>query len=148
MQVNCTNTKCEHLTVFNTCGKSEISLDCAGTCRSFKHYSMSTGYQEPYYAVVKMANGEVGRVRKFGRKLEIFGYTFFTNDNYKLCGDQSGITEARTGCYIDTIAQFKANFAAFKLVESKLPSCDTYPLCEYNKDINGYIPKEEGAGNE
>lgn len=148
MQVNCTNTKCTHLTVFNTCGKDEISLDCAGTCRSFKHYSMTEKYQEPYYTALKMPNGEIGRVLKFGRKLKIFGYTFFTEDNYKLAGDQCSITEERTGMRIDSIAQFKANFMTFKLIELQQPSCSSYPLYEYDNTFNVYRPKKEGSGNE
>lgn len=147
MQVNCTNTNCRHLTVFNTCGNSSISLNCGGLCRSFENYGLTEKYQEPYYIAVKMKNGEIGRALKFGRKLKIFGYTFFTGDNYKLAGDQSSITEERTGMYIDSIAQFKANFAVFKILESKQPSCSAYPLCKYDNKVNGYIPKEEGAGN-
>lgn len=147
MQVNCTNTKCTYLTVFNTCAKSNISLNYAGVCCSFTHYITTQKYQVPYYVAVKMANGEIGRALKFGRKLEIFGYTFFTSDNYKLAGEQSRITEERTGMMFDTITEFKLNFAAFKTLESEKPACSSYPLCEYDKEINGYIPTEEGAGN-
>ena len=145
MQVNCTNIKCAHLTVFNTCGKCDISLNYAGVCCSFTHYITTQKYQEPYYVAVKMANGKIGRALKFGRKLEIFGYTFFTSDNYKLAGDRSLITEERTGMSFDTITEFKLNYAAFKALESEKPACSSYPLCEYDENIKGYIPKEEGG---
>lgn len=147
MQVNCTNTKCKHLTVFNTCGKNEISLNDGGICCSFAHYATDSRYQEPYYIAVKTPNGEIGRVLKHGRKLKIFGYTFFTGDNYRLKGGQSSITEERTGMFIDSIEQFKSNFAAFKLIESEMPSCSSYPLYEYDNTFNVYRPKKEGAGN-
>ena len=147
MQVNCYNTDCMYLTVFNTCGNNYISLDDEGVCDSFLHYITDKEYQEKYFIAVKTANGKKGKALKHGKKLEIFGYTFFTSDNYKLLGEQSRVTEERTGFLCGSIAQLKAHFEKFKMLESKEPSCSSYPLCEYNENIGKYIPQEEGAGN-
>lgn len=147
MEVNCYNTECMYLTVFNTCGNNYISIDDEGSCYSFKHYNEDKEYQEPYYIAVKMKNGEAGRALKRGKKIEINGYTFFTSSNYKLLGEQSSITEERTGYMCGSIARVKANFEKFKMLESKEPSCASLPFCEYDENVNGYIQAKEGTGN-
>lgn len=147
MQVHCENTDCKHLNASYLCTRNSVYIDEDGECIDFEHFADCKEYSEPYYIAVKMKNGNSGKALKYGKKIEINGYTFFTRSNYKVFGELCKITEERTGALCGSIRQLKDIFEKFKELESKAPSCASFPLCEYDENIKGYIPKEEGAGN-
>ena len=148
MQVHCEKTDCQFLNASYMCTKNTLWLDDEGACIFFEHFNKLKEYQEPHYIAVHMKkNRERGKALKYGKKIEINGYTFFTRDNYKVFGEECEITEERTGVLCGSIRQLKGMFEKFKELESKVPACASFPLCEYDENIKGYIPKEEGAGN-
>ena len=147
MQVHCENTDCKHLNASYLCTRNSVYIDEDGECIDFEHFNTLKEYKEPHYIAVFTADNKKGKALKYGKKIEINGYTFFTRDNYKVFGELSEITEERTGVLCGTIQQVKGMFEKFKEIESKVASCASFPLCEYDEDIKGYIPKKEGAGN-
>ena len=146
MEVFCNNIACIH-SDGEKCTCKSIFLDDDLQCVDFEDFSCTKEYQNEYYIAVKTKSGTPGRAIKRGARLEYNGYTFFTTENYKILGDETSVTEERTG-YLVRLGSAKEKFDFFDSEIKKIRSCIEYPLCKWSDLNHEYVMKDEVNDND
>lgn len=146
MEVYCNNISCLFCDG-EKCTSESIHLDDDLQCIVYESIFNSKEYLNEYYIAVKMKSGKPGRAVRYGARLEYNGYTFFTEDNYKILGDESRITEERTGLNM-SLGVVKHNFDFFDNEIRKKKSCSEFPLCVWNESERAFVIEDEVKNND
>lgn len=137
--VSCGNTECIHcdMTDFH-CTKSYISVgdgfDCG--CNDLEPYYNQPDFCVKYYKCVKTKNGELGKCKCYGKRIEFNGRVFFTSDRITDDGSYQ-LTEAVTGYAVGMFKQLDQRFCKMCEIAESIPNVETLPLAEWDND--GYI---------
>ena len=137
--VSCTNTECIHCdnTDFH-CTKSYITVgddfDCG--CSKLDPYYNYPDYDVKYYKCVKTNDGELGKRRCYGKRIEYNGRVFFTSDRITDDGSYQ-LTDALTGYAVGMFKQLEQRFCKICEMAESIPNVETLPLAEW--EVGDYV---------
>jgi hypothetical protein len=106
-------------------------------CDDYESFLDCKEYKDRFFKAVKTADNRVAKAVDYGKKIELNGRVFFTQQ--KIMDDESHIvTDKRTGLLVRSIAWLKDNWDRFLELEKKAVDVDTLPLAE-KRDGKYYI---------
>jgi hypothetical protein len=128
--VNCDNTKCLWCER-EVCQAEKINLSSYGTCWTEEDITDGEEYQEEYWIRTKHGDGTILRQQKHGKKVELCGLTFYTEDDIRTekDRDQARMTEATTGYACVPYSKIEANIEHIKqeIAKVDIPLMDLPP---------------------
>ena len=133
-----TNVFCNEIFCINNignicqCENIDINLDVK-YCGSHEDYSESSDYQEEFWIAYKdTPYSEAVREKRKGKKNELFGLTFYT-ENDDRCHEECLLTEARTGIACGSLKDIEIHIATIKAKMLSYPAVLDLEIRESNE---------------
>ena len=107
MNVKCRERRCFYCTNKGGCTADEIVIDEDGCCESYDSYTrLAEDYQNKFYKHMKSINdGHLCKKECFGKRIERFGFVFYTEDDDRYEPDNVGLTEEISGYYVGHLSE-------------------------------------------
>ena len=143
--VSCDNEDCAFYDLeTGNCTKDYISLDTETerNCADFVSFLSSKEYQETYWITVaiKKNDSNLGRVKMRGKRIEINGVIFYTQDDTRLDENRIYLTDRETGVRAYTIEWIKENWDKFLKAKENYIKTHSFnlmdlPICDYYDNV-------------
>ena len=150
--VCCHNTDCVYIDIpDNCCTKNYITLDeyAEYGCQDYTDFRSLPEYQEEYWITVNIEKdkNKFGRVKEYGKRLEINGVEVFTKSNIKLADEDIMLTDKETGYFCGSAKYVKGNWEKLlskkEETKKKIPNLMELPICEYCYNKKCYVIKDK-----
>ena len=149
-RVYCYNDDCVHCdSDTKVCCLGIISVEGAAYngCNDYTCYFSTKEYSEEFYVLIGKRDEKkryipIGREKRYGKKLEYNGRTFYTQDKIR-ANDEFDVTDAKTGLLVG-FAKIKGAWGKFVEESNKRPNIETFPVVERGADgkfhvVNGVV---------
>ena len=142
----CWRDDCKHLTDGSVCGCDCISIDEDGECENFADYHEEAEWREVFWKrMLDRERNQECRVKALGKKHEICGRTFFTEN----IGVFASVTDAETGLIVGDLDRLDENLVEnVKQKAGEWSPITDLPVATYDNKTRKFSYPEESEDTE
>lgn len=131
IEVYCDNYDCAHCDINrDCCTLSILQIDACGDCASYEEYIDESPRFEFWKCMKDKKTKEIFRKKGSGRKIEIGGLTFYTENSERRSENQTFVTEEKTGASCGSVTEARDNIEKIKYLVSKMRNVLDFPIRE------------------